>query len=348
MDKKLILSVAGSGKTTFIINSLSLDSRALVLTYTDNNYDNLRKCIIKKFGILPEGIKVYKYFSFLYSFCYKPFLYNKIKAKGYNWDTPPEYTSRLSRSNIQFYLDRNNRLYHNRVAKILEQERLLGQLNQRIAKYFDTVYVDEVQDFAGHDFNLLKSIVGYSGNTYFVGDYYQHTYDTSRDGNVNANLHKSFFGFVKNMENAGVEIDVITLAKSYRCPPNVCSFIENNLGISIKSHRDDCFTIQYLSSKQEIENVFNDASIVKLFYQKHYQYGVYSQNWGSSKGIDHYRSVCVVLNDTTLKHYRGATLIMLNPKTKSKFYVACSRAREHLYFVSEALVQNLLYADIKK
>ena len=41
MDKKLILSVAGSGKTTLIISQLNVDSKALILTYTENNYLNL-------------------------------------------------------------------------------------------------------------------------------------------------------------------------------------------------------------------------------------------------------------------------------------------------------------------
>ena len=27
-----------------------------------------------------------------------------------------------------------------------------------IEKYFDSIFIDEIQDFAGHDFNLLKSL----------------------------------------------------------------------------------------------------------------------------------------------------------------------------------------------
>lgn len=34
MDKKVIFAVAGSGKTTYIIDSLTQDKRSLIVTYT--------------------------------------------------------------------------------------------------------------------------------------------------------------------------------------------------------------------------------------------------------------------------------------------------------------------------
>lgn len=58
MDKRVVLAVAGSGKTTSIINDLQTDSRALIITYTINNVENIKKRIIRKFGLIPNGIKV--------------------------------------------------------------------------------------------------------------------------------------------------------------------------------------------------------------------------------------------------------------------------------------------------
>ena len=83
MDKRVIFAVAGSGKTTYIVNNLSPDKRSLIVTYTNGNFDNLRKKITEKFGgRWPENVTVMTYFSFLYGFCYKPFLSDKCKAKG--------------------------------------------------------------------------------------------------------------------------------------------------------------------------------------------------------------------------------------------------------------------------
>ena len=40
MDKKLVLAVAGSGKTTEIINKVNYDDKTIIITYTENNYNN--------------------------------------------------------------------------------------------------------------------------------------------------------------------------------------------------------------------------------------------------------------------------------------------------------------------
>ena len=86
MAKFLILAVAGSGKTTYLIRRLNLEQRFLLVTYTRNNYEHLKRSVIKKFGYFPENIKVLKYFQFVYSYCYKPFCDLSNMAKGISFD----------------------------------------------------------------------------------------------------------------------------------------------------------------------------------------------------------------------------------------------------------------------
>ena len=197
MDKKVVFAVAGSGKTSLIINKLNLQERALLITYTLNNLRNIRLRIIEKFGYFPDNITLYSYFTFLYSFCYRPFLAEKIRAKGINWDSKlPRYATLREPS---YYFDSNCRLYHARIAKLLELKGVLEDISIRLEKYYDIMLIDEVQDIAGHDFNLLKSISKSNIEMIFVGDFYQHTFDTSRDGSVNKNLHSDFEKY-KNLE----------------------------------------------------------------------------------------------------------------------------------------------------
>src|SRR3972149_11009764 len=158
MDKRVIFAVAGSGKTSNVISKLTLDKRFLLITYTINNQLTLRNGIIKRFGYLPDNIKLLSYFAFLYSFCYKPFLSYKIKSKGINWNLPPPTTRYLHRNDLNFYLDKNCRLYHSRIAKLCIVQNILSDINKRIEKYYDCLFIDEIQDFAGHDFSLLESI----------------------------------------------------------------------------------------------------------------------------------------------------------------------------------------------
>lgn len=56
MDRRLMLAVAGSGKTTYLINKLNLERRFLIVTYTDNNLANIRQRIINTFGYVPQNI----------------------------------------------------------------------------------------------------------------------------------------------------------------------------------------------------------------------------------------------------------------------------------------------------
>ena len=342
MDKTVMLAVAGSGKTTHIVNALNPDTRSLLITYTDNNLRNLRTKILRKFGYFPENISLFSYFTFLYNFCFKPFLLMDTRAKGINWEIPPAWTQRLRRDHKDFYLDKHNRLYHNRIAKRMEVDGVLGLVNQRIEKYFDNLFIDEIQDFAGHDFNLIKSIAKSKVSLLFVGDFYQHTFDTSRDGNVNKNLHDDLSTYICKLEEIGLQIDCDTLSKSYRCSPTVCTFVSEGLGITMDSHKDKDTTIQLVDTKADSDRILKCDATIKLFYKEHYKYACFSRNWGDSKGEDQYTDVCVVLNKGTFQKFQKNELRELKPQTRNKLYVACSRARNNLYFVPEDLYKQSL------
>ena len=299
MDKRVIFAVAGSGKTTYIIGQLNLTNNALIVTYTNNNVENIRNSIIKKWGYFPSNIKLLSYFSFLHSFCFKPFLASTYKTKGIYY-LP---NSNTFAKDDDRYISSGKRLYSNRISKFLEEKDVLNDINNRLSKYFTALYIDEIQDFAGHDFNFLKSISKSNINILMVGDFYQHTFDTSRDGSVNKSLHDDFNKYQKKFTEMGLILDDVTLNKSHRCSPSVCNFITEKIGISINSHREDEVQIHIIETKHEALSILNNNEIVKLFYQKHYTFNCHSRNWGESKGEDKYNKVCVVLNNTTHEHF---------------------------------------------
>lgn len=340
MDKRVILAVAGSGKTESIIDALDLRRRTLVLSYTENNLKNLRARILRRYDSFPQNISLLSYFTFLYGFCFKPFLWMECGARGINWNIPPDWTSRLKRSDPRFYFDSYRHIYYNRISKLLEERDLLSALNKRLEKYFDEVLIDEIQDFAGHDFNLLKSMAQASVGMLLTGDFFQHTYDTSRDGNVNASLHKELGSYARTLKATGLSVDMTTLSKSFRCSASVCAFVSKNLGISIESHRNDETPVREVTEAEEVKRLLECERTVKLFYREHYLYKCYSQNWGASKGEDNYGDVCVVLNKETAKRLAEGSARKLSPQTRNKLYVACTRARGALYLVPQELIQK--------
>ncbi len=340
MDKKLILAVAGSGKTTHIVKALNLSARSLILTYTQNNFESLRRKILDEFGFFPDNIDLNTYFGFLYAFCFKPFLWLELKAKGVLWKTPPAWTMKIKRTDLRYYFDANNRLYHNRIAKLLQSQNVLDLVRQRLEKYYDNLFIDEVQDFAGHDFDFLEGIAKSRLSMAFVGDFYQHTFDTSRDGPVNRSLHADYGAYILRFRHMGLALDDLTLNRSWRCSPALCSFVSRNLGIQMCSHRSDETKITTVNTEDEGCRILECGRIIKLFYQQHYRYACRSRNWGDSKGSDHYTDVCVVLNKGTFDKFRSNTIRELKPQTRNKLYVACSRARNDLFFMSESLCKR--------
>ncbi|WP_417201326.1 AAA family ATPase [Bizionia sp.] len=341
MDKELILAVAGSGKTSLIVSRLNLEERFLLITYTINNTRNLKKSIIEKFGHFPNNIELLSYYNFLYSFCLRPFLAYKIKPRGIFWENTPKYTDRFKLDDIRRYMTKGRMLYHNRIAKLLQQAEILDDINNRLTKYYDHLLIDEVQDFAGHDFNLLINILKSDINLLLVGDFHQHTFDTSRDGRTNSTLHDDFDKYQERFTKQKIEIDKEHLNKSYRCTKNVCEFITENLGINIESHKDLESIVSFVSDKDKIMEIFEDDSIIKLFYRENYKYQCYSRNWGDCKGENHYNNVCVVLNKTSMDKYEKGKLSELKPVSKNKLYVACSRANNNLYLIDESEIKHL-------
>lgn len=72
-----------------------------------------------------------------------------------------------------------------------------------------------------------------------------------------------------------------------------------------------------LSNQVDANAVHADGNVVKLFYQEHYKYGCLSNNWGASKGLDHYNDVCVVLGTTHWKIYQTSSLAALHHRQKT-------------------------------
>jgi ATP-dependent DNA helicase UvrD/PcrA len=233
-------------------------------------------------------------------------------------------------------------LYGNRAAKLVIECEVVPKVIARLEKYFDNLMVDEVQDFAANDFNLLLALSQADVELLFVGDFFQHTFDTSRDGSTRKNLHKKGLdAFIKEFSDAGLDVDTTTLDKTHRCSPSVCDFISSNLGIQIESHRADHTEVTVVEDQEIAVELFNDPEKVKLFFKESEKYNCFSNNWGKSKGLNGYGDICVVLNQTTQKLFEKGKVSAMAESSKNKLYVACSRANGDLYILNEKHLRDL-------
>lgn len=327
MDKLVINAVAGSGKTSTIVSQLDEIDNVALITYTRANEASLRNKILEKFGFIPQNLHVYSYFSFIYRVCFLPITITD--NKGICFDTPNYY--------CRNHFTCDGRIYSNRLAlflNTLKQKEFLSRLN----KYFDRIYIDEMQDFGSDDFDFLINLAKLDIRVTLVGDFYQRTFSTSQRGNKNKALKTDYTEYIKKLESAGYEIDEKSLTECYRCSTNVCDFVSTNLGINIFSKKANT-TVRRINSEEEIETILQSNEIIKLFYQNHSKYRLWSNNWGLSKG-EEYKHVCVVLNNTTAKAFNESLLHEMAPTTLCKFYVACTRTLGDLFFIDEKKIPD--------
>ena len=109
MDKRIILAVAGAGKTYTLCNCLNSNERNMILAFTNRNIYNIQRELIKQYGTIPNYTKVMTFHSFIYQFGIQPFLpsifkffKNKpLKIEGISLKEPPP----------QFKNDRPNPYY---------------------------------------------------------------------------------------------------------------------------------------------------------------------------------------------------------------------------------------------
>lgn len=332
MDKRLINAVAGSGKNQLIINQLSLNNRILIITYTQANQESLKRRIQDKFGYFPPNIHVFGYWDFLYNFCIVPF--TLVPPKGIIFDNNiiREIDKKRFWKPIPLYKGYFISKYMAKALLNAPKEKI--DYKKRIEKYFDNLYIDEVQDFSSDDLDWILALSELKISVTFVGDFYQKTYSTSQRGNKGKGAFKKKENWISLFEKHGFIIDEITLVKSRRCTIEVCDFIRQNLGIKIYSYTERVGKVKFIDQANEIKRVMDDDQIVKLFYNNAKKYKCNSMNWGESKGLT-FDNICVVLNTKTYNLLKKQKLDELATTTKAKFYVACTRGKQNLYFISQ-------------
>ena len=144
---------------------------------------------------------------------------------------------------------------------------------------------------------------------------------------------------MKEWKKVGVVVDTATLSRTRRCSPEICEFVRQ-MGIAIESTGEAEGSVFYVEDEAKCEEIINNPSIPKLFLMEGNKYFCAGMNWGASKGLDHFVDVCVVLNKSSFDLYKKGKLCELNPKTKNKLYVACTRAHRHLYIMSYKFLEK--------
>lgn len=73
MGKRVILAVAGAGKTYHICHNINPDKKNLILAFTHENIYNITKELTKSFGSIPAKTTICTFHSFVYQLLIRPY-----------------------------------------------------------------------------------------------------------------------------------------------------------------------------------------------------------------------------------------------------------------------------------
>lgn len=367
MGKRVILAVAGSGKTYHICHQLDPEKKNLILAFTHANIYNITAEITKRFGRIPEKTSIRTFHSFVYQFLLKPYEFTVFyeygveyidtrgvslkqppkPAEAYNghWRSNPYYHSI---SDIHHFITQNNQYYCDLMTDLLirvnkKNKLFLKNIFAKINEFYDAVYIDEFQDFREKDFEIIFKLIEYVDNILLVGDYYQHSVsgknNTGKPFKVKHDII-SYGNFINMLSQQGVTVDTETLKKSRRCSKNICEFIQNKLKIPIfSSELHDGKIIPVKDG--DVKNILDDDKIIKLTYENSGIYSFVCKNWSYSKG-DTYNSTCVILTENSKDIFQETWVDSLSGVTRNRLYVALTRSCGDVYLMTPQQLQSAL------
>lgn len=374
MAKRVILAVAGAGKTYHICHEIDPAKKNLIIAYTHENIHNIQKELYDAYGYVPELTTVMTFDAFVYHnliLSYEPSIVNHFSAPRFTsrgiclTDPPPlriknengEMVYNLQyrkKGKLTHYVSKKHQYYCATLSELVLQvieghDSLIKRAAARLNMFYDSVLIDEFQDFREFDYELIIKLTKYLDDVLFVGDYYQHSVSARNNtgkpfktpkGNV------SYSDFVEGVRKAGFEVDTTTLSKSRRCSVDVCNYVSSKLEIDISSTGDH--KGQVIWADAIANDVLSNDKIIKLVYSKATRYSFPALNWSYSKW-DTVDCACVILTEDFEELAEDKFSIKkISVPTLNKLYVAMTRSRVDLYLIKLSTFKKLQDGHIRR
>ncbi len=346
-NNKLIIAAAGSGKTTYLVNEAIKQKaeRVLITTYTQANEAEIKKKLFKINKCIPENINIQTWFSFLLKHGvrpYQPILFEK-KIKGLllvNNQSALKYRTKYGvpvyfKEDAEFerhYFSKETKIYSDKLSKFVFRcnQKSDGAIIDRLSRIYSHIFIDEVQDLAGYDLEILKLFFNCSSKVLLVGDPRQGTYSTNTTAKYKKFRKSEIVSFFQ-VKSPNIVTDDSSLLVNFRSNPQICK-LSNNLfpespkttsGNSDKTGHDGVFFIR----TSDVEYYLNTYKPVQLrdTIRRKVNETFRAMNFGESKGLTFARAL--IYPTKPILEWIFDNSKELAPTSRSKFYVALTRAK---------------------
>jgi DNA helicase-2/ATP-dependent DNA helicase PcrA len=348
MSNKLLIAAAGSGKTTHIVKkALEMkEQRILITTFTETNEHEIEKKFYEINGCIPHNVVIQTWFSFLLEHGAKPyqgvltdkrinFILLVNERSGFKATTRhgPIYWGEDENFD-RHYFTNDYKIFTDKLSKFVFRcnEKSCGAVIKRISDIFTDILIDEVQDMAGYDLELIKLLMQSSVSLFMVGDPRQTTYHTHCESKYSKYTNGEIINFISaECKYISCEIDTTSLNTSYRNNQFVCTLANqlfpnlpaSEAGQTVTTEHDGLFLVRpsdverYLRTYAPVQ--LRDS--VRTLTNPNYC----SMNFGNSKGLT-FERVLIFPTSPLVKWLKNHDS-ELAEASRCKFYVAVTRAK---------------------
>lgn len=353
MNNWVYIAAAGSGKTTMLVRkacALPLSEYVLILTYTDSNEKELRNKFYQEKGCIPQNVVIQSWFSFLLQHLIKPYQ-NYVTDDAYeikgltmpndetkDHNKQQKYRSIRKTDWKQYYFTKNQRILSEKISELAYDcnKKSDGKPIQRLCNIFENIYIDEVQDLAGYDLDLIKLFFLSKSNVVIAGDPRQTIYLTNHNGNKNISYRDGkildYLSAQKGLRGK-YQVDINTLNSSRRCCPEICDYASVITPVFKQTtsltnyHNVDCgvYLVMEKNKTDFLCKYNNSVQLRHSILTKKIDSNYAVMNFGDSKGLT-FDSVLIYPTQPMLKWIEDHNK-NLEDTSRNKFYVAVTRAR---------------------
>lgn len=341
-SNKLVIASAGSGKTTYLVEeALSHpDRRIAILTYTNNNINEIKKKFYKKNGGIPRHVDVVTWYTFLLHECTRPYqrsVYSKRRVRAIYYPEGRSAKGAPYSNTERYYFRQGDEIYADKISRfVIDCEKNTNYLvTKRLANIYDDLLIDEFQDLSGYDLDLMEVFLRAGISMLIVGDPRQCTYTTNNSARNNQYRGMGILKLAHKWEKDNL-CRIENLARSYRCNQIICDYSDNlwsgmEKTVSHNNNTTDHDGI-FVVSNDKVHDYINRYSPVLLRYDRRTEtYGYPALNFGNAKGLEFDR--VLILPHGPIRKYIQSGDINNVKGSLEKFYVAITRAKQSVAFL---------------
>ena len=377
MNNHVIFAAAGNGKTYNICSEAiklasETDKLILLVTYTNEGVHSLEKEYQKQnYGVIDNNVIVKTWYSFILSELIKPYqCHLKIKQKHYkdeyDFAVPENHIKSIAfyqdeemprwykNEHIQYYLNsakdiRKDNVSHLAIRCIDDSE---NRVIARMEEIYSHVFFDELQDYAGWDLEIFARLFASKMSVKCVGDYKQATFRTNNSLKYKQYRDEKIKNFFVSHKSKGVcDLSYDNMTKRFN--KEICDFVNIIFDDKDSVICPDPTIMQkqvenigvYLVDNRDMEQYCQLYSPTILRYDRNSRIGFSHScqvfNYGNSKGATFERVVIVPVGTVLpfIKEQKDIT----SKQTRSKFFVACTRAKCSIVFAIDKPKENTFF-----